>query len=293
LTSRIIDVLMVTHRRPDYLRLSLPRLLETCTDRMRVWLWHNGNDQETLKLVRDYASDPRVHRFHHSSQNVGLMAPTNWLWENSDATYLGKVDDDCLVAPGWGTILANAHAAYEGFGVLALWHFQPEDYFPAQAEKKIAEFPGGYRILQNFWVQGSGYVMKRSCVEHQGLLQAGQSFTSYCIELALKGYVNGWYYPFIREEHLDDPRSPHSALKNDDDLRRRAPLSIARSGAQTLAEWEAQLRRSAWEVQVASIDPRHYRGWRKLLKRILRSISTAWKSAVRLHGEPIRGQREG
>lgn len=268
--SETIDVLMITHRRPDYLRMSLPRLLETCDQNMRVWLWHNGDDSETLEVVHDYASDPRVHKFHHSTENLGLTPPTNWLWSNTDAQYVAKVDDDCLVEGGWARTLAKAQSDHEKFGVLALWHFQPEDFHPELAKPKIAVFPGGHQILQNFWVQGSGYLMKGSCIRDQGLLRPGQSFTGYCIELALSGYINGWYYPLVLVEHLDDPRSPNSGLRSDEDLRRSAPLSVARTGATTLEEWESQLKRSAWEVQSASIDPRHYRGWRKRLRNFFR-----------------------
>jgi cellulose synthase/poly-beta-1,6-N-acetylglucosamine synthase-like glycosyltransferase len=278
---------MITHRRPDYLRLSLPRLLESCDDRMRIWLWHNGNDGDTLALLDEYVSHPSVYRFHHSRENVGLNAPTNWLWENSDASLLGKVDDDCLVDFGWAGALARAHNDYDRFGVLGLWRFYPEDYVPELAEKKIARFPGGHRVLQNFWVQGSGYLMKRSCIERQGLLQPQRSFTNYCIDLALKGYVNGWIYPFLREEHFDDPRSPYSALRSDTDLVQRAPLSVARSGARTLEDWQAQMRRSAWEVQAASIDPRHYKGWRKQLMRAQNAIA----KLLRPSGRPDRALR--
>ena len=45
---------MVTHNRPGYARAALERLLSTCDDRMRVWVWHNGTHAKTLELVRTY-----------------------------------------------------------------------------------------------------------------------------------------------------------------------------------------------------------------------------------------------
>lgn len=278
--SQLIDVLMITHRRADYLRLTLPRLLESCGDDMRVWLWHNGNDSETLGVAREYASDPRVHKFHHSPENSALTAPTNWLWENSYAPLVGKVDDDCLVDLNWAQVLSEAHRSYDRFGVLGTWRFYPEDFVPELANRKIATFPGGHKVLQNFWVQGSGYLMKRTCVEQKGLLEPGQSFTDYCIAVALAGYVNGWIYPFVREEHFDDPRSPYSELRSDQDLLEKAPLSIKRNGVTTLDEWEAQMKRSAWRVQAASIDSRYYRGWRRHLRRGRRRVARVF-DAVR------------
>ena len=264
----MIDILMITHNRPDYTALSLERLLETWDDTMRVWIWHNGDHEETLAVVESFLSHSRVHRFHHSAENVRLNIPTNWFWEGADGELLGKVDDDCLLEDCWTQILRSAHESYDGFGVLGSWRFLEEDFFPELANRKIREFPGDHRILENFWVQGSGYLMKRRCVDEQGLLLAGQSFTGYCIDLALKGYTNGWYYPFIREEHLDDPRSPRSAIKDDESFQARMPLSAARTGARTIEEWQDQIKAEARSVQVASVVPSHWKGWRRQLRRV-------------------------
>ena len=263
----MIDILMITYNRPRYTALSLSRLLETCDEMMRVWIWHNGEHRDTLDVLKPLLSDARVHRFHHSPQNVKLTIPTNWLWREADGEFLSKVDDDCLLQNGWAQTLRSAHESYEGFGVLGCWRFPDEDFVPELANRKIRRFPGGHQVLENFWVQGSGYLMKRSCVEDQGLLRPDQSFTGYFIDLALRGYTNGWYYPFIREEHLDDPRSPLSALKHDEEFQERPPLSAARTGARTIREWQDQISQEARSVQAASVDRSHYVGWRKQLRR--------------------------
>ena len=51
---------MVTYNRPDYTRLALTRLLETCDERMSVWLWHNGDHQPTLAVTRELSAHPAV-----------------------------------------------------------------------------------------------------------------------------------------------------------------------------------------------------------------------------------------
>lgn len=266
-TSRLIDILMVTFDRPTYVRRSLGRLLDTCDDEMRVWLWHNGNDGATLEVVRSFLEHPNVVEFVHSRENQRLTAPTNWLWETAKGNYFSKVDDDCLVSPGWAQRLRQAHEDYEGFGVLGSWRFLDEDFRPRHAKRKIRQFPGNHRVLQNFWVQGSGYLMKRRCVDDLGPLPDGLSFNSYCVRLALAGWVNGWYYPFIREEDMDDPRSPSTGLKDDNDLLRRLPLSAERRGIRTLEGWERQIREFARTAQKASIDPKGYQGWRRTVRK--------------------------
>ena len=273
------DILMITYDRPAYVRRSLPRLLDTCDERMRVWLWHNGDDAGTLGVTRSLAAHPRVHAFHHSRRNRGLREPTNWLWAHATGDFVSKVDDDCLVADGWAPTLAAAHLDYERFGVLASWRFYDEDLVPELAARKIFPYPGGHRVLRNLWVQGSGYLMKRRCVEDHGPLRPGQSFTQYCIDLAAAGRVNGWYHPFVHEEHMDDPRSPYTELRSDEDLRRRLPLTAAARGITTLAGWEARMRESARELQAAPLDVRHYRGWRARARRLAQRAARSARSA--------------
>lgn len=268
-----IDILMITYDRASYVRRSLPHLLSTCDEHMRVWVWHNGTDVETLRAVEESLDHPRLHRFHHSRENLRLGVPTNWLWTEASGDYVSKVDDDCLVTEGWAQTLLAAHEANPELGVIGSWRFYDEDYVPELAERKLKTLAGGHRVLQNFWVQGSGYLLRRRCVDEHGLLPVDQpSFTRYCIRLALAGWINGWYFPFIHEEHLDDPRSPFTDLKSDADLQRHLPLSAAQRGVTTLSQWEAQMRRSARELQAASIDPRDYRGWRPHVRSVAHRV---------------------
>ncbi len=266
-----VDLLMITYARPDYLRQSLPHLLNTVDARTRVWLWHNGDDPEVLRVVHAHLDHPRVHRFHHSHDNVRLRPPTNWLWREADGELLGKVDDDCIIEPGWVERLRKAHASQD-FGVIGAWRFRPEDFRPDLAARKTVVYPDGHRLLRNLWVQGSGYLMPRDVVRELGPLRDRQSFTRYCIEVARTGRVNGWLLPFITEEHMDDPRSPRSPLKTDADLRRNLPLSAQTNGVTTLEEWTQQMRRSALVVQSASLDPAAHTGWRSKRRGLARRL---------------------
>ncbi|MHC4126620.1 MAG: glycosyltransferase family 2 protein [Planctomycetota bacterium] len=263
-----IDILMVTHDRPDYTRLALGRLLETCDASMRVWVWHNGNDPETLEVVRSMAEHDRFHCLHHSPQNRLLREPINWFFDHADGDLLSLVNDDCLVSAGWARPLARAHRDIAELGVVACWHFQHSDYIPDLAGEKIRGFPGGHRLMVNPWVQGSGVMFKRRCVRRIGpLTENERGFTPWCIRLAAAGWVNGWYVPLIHIDHMDDPRSPHTVLRTDDDLRANPPLSARHRNTTTIDEWVAHLRRSARIVQEAPADPRLYVGWRKKLRR--------------------------
>lgn len=263
-----IDILMVTYNAPESTQLALTQLLATCGEHMRVWLWHNGGDAETLAVTSSFRDHPRVHRFHHSKENVRLWGPTNWLFENAEGDFISKVDDDNVLPMGWADKLLEAHNANPRFGAIGCWRFQDEDFDPVLARPKIKKFEGGHSLLQNFWVEGSCFLMKRECVEEAGPLAKGQSFPQYCRALALKGWIHGWYYPFIRYENLDDPRTSNTLIRSQEDLERRLPLTAQYNGINTVEAWTNQLRRSALNAQTASIDPNYWRGWRKALRRV-------------------------
>lgn len=277
------DILMITHRRPVAVAKSLPRLFDTLEAGSRVWLWHNGDHEETLELVRSFARDDRVAKFHHSRDNVRLRAPTMWLWENSRAEYVSKVDDDCLESPGWIGTFCDALDANPSLGVVAAWRHYPDETVPELVARKRRELNGGHAVMQNHWVQGSGYMVRRADVRLGGPLASNGSFSSWCIDLARKGKVNGWYLPFIFEDHMDDPRSQNALITSDLDLAAGLPLSARNNGVSTLGEWNSRNRRAALMLQRASLDLRLYGGAPAFAKRVkrkamnlVRGTSVSW-----------------
>src|SRR5688500_7223916 len=142
-----LDILMVTYNRPVYTRIALEALLSTCDDRMSVWLWHNGDDAETLAVVAEFSRHSRVKHYVHSRENKRVREATNWLLSKSKANLLSKVDDDCIVPTRWADTLRAAHAANPRLGVVGCWRFQEEDFFPDAANKKIRMLDGGHRLL--------------------------------------------------------------------------------------------------------------------------------------------------
>jgi hypothetical protein len=260
-----IDILMVTHDRPAYTRLSLERLLSTCDGTMRVWLWHNGEHEETLEVVGSFLKHPQVQGFHHSPENTGrkgLWRPTNWLLSQASGGLVSKVDDDCLVSEDWADVLRRAHEDVPELGVVGCWRFRPEDFRPTLARAKITEYAGDHRILRNCWVEGSGFLMKRACVASVGLIPPRMGFPTYCVQLAAAGWIHGWYYPFLYQEHMGDPRSPYWSLE-----RHAETAHSARRTGPPPDDHVKRIRARALYVQRASLDPRRYAGWRAVLRR--------------------------
>lgn len=268
-----IDILVITYNRPLYTRLTLERLLATCDETMRVWIWHNENDEETLAVVQSYLNHPCLYKFHHSKENKILIEPINWLWANAKGEYLCVLGDDSLVSDGWAQKLRRAHQDVNEFGVLGCWHFLPEDFIPEVAKRKIKTFRHGHRLLQNPWVGSSAHLMKRKCVQLQGLLREKETFPQYCVRLRWRGWINGWYYPFVQVEHMDDPRSTHTQLKSDENLLEYLPLTARKNSISTLEDWEKLIKKTAQHAQTSKIEPCRFFFLRSLPYRVLYKIS--------------------
>ena len=114
--------------------------------------------------------------------------------------------------------------------------------------------------------------MKRVVVERNGLIRPKESFTSYCIRSAAKGFVNGWYYPLLYQEHMDDPRTPHTGIKTDEDFQKLVPLSANTFKIKTIDQWIERMKISSTKLQEYSYDPSDFVGLRAYIKKILRLI---------------------
>lgn len=267
-----IKVLVITYNRAEYAEKSLSRLCETAPPNLRVTIWDNGSDDATKAVVGRFASHWCVERVIFNETNEKLRGPTNWFWNNNlDTDLLGKVDDDCLVPEDWCETLERAHKDIPNVGVLGCWRFLPEDFNRDMAMKKVFTY-GVHQIMRNCWIEGSGYLMKREVVNKIGLLGERESFTDFCLRVAARGFINGWYYPFLFQEHMDDPRVPHTGIHTEEDFKKLIPLSARTFGIKTREQWIQRLMKSAQRLQEYSIDPYDFIGLRARIKRKVAAV---------------------
>jgi GT2 family glycosyltransferase len=270
-----IRVLLLTHNRPDYTALSFRRLTETLPDDARIAIWDNASGPETVGLLQTFESHALVERVVYHQQNARIRQPTNWFFDGvGEAELVGIVADDCLMPFGWVETLRRAHEDIPTAGILGAWPFPLEDFDLSLASKKIQTF-NGHQIVRNCWVAGSGYLMKRSVIERVGTLKGKEStFPKYCIRAAAAGFVNGWYYPLLFQDHMDDPRSEHTAIRTEEDFQRLRPLSADTFNLESRQDWEEKLRKLARSLQTCSYEPKDYLGpkaWvRQRVGRVLR-----------------------
>lgn len=262
-----IKILMITYNRPGYTKKSLARLLDTAPENAAVTVWDNASGQETKQVLSTFESHPRIEKIVYNTTNEKLTKPTNWFWEtHRTANLIGKVDDDCLVPENWCQVLEQAHKDIPKAGILGAWCFFEEDVRYDIAQKKIAAF-GNHQVLRNCWVGGSGYIMKSELLDRFGVLKKDQTFTDYCIRAAAGGYINGWYYPFFYQEHMDDPRSEHTIFSTQEAFQRNKPLGAINFGINTREEWIQRQMNNAKKMQEYSLNPYDFIGPRAWLKR--------------------------
>ena len=265
----LIKILMITCNRPDYTQLSLTRLCDTAPKNLKITIWDNDSTSETKDIISKFKGRECIEKVIFHNKNAKLREPTNWFWRNcmeSEVGLIGKVDDDCLVPDNWCAVLQKCHEDIPKAGIIGCWRFLPEDFNHSKAVKKIFSY-NKHKIFRNCWIEGSGYLMKRRLLNELGYLRPDESFSHYCIRAAAKGYINGWYYPFMYQEHMDDPRTPHSNLSGDKEFLEQRPLSANTFGIQSRSQWIEWIKSDAQKIQESSINPYDHIGLRAKIKR--------------------------
>lgn len=263
-----IHLAFVTYNRLDYTKRSLAALLADPSEQFSLTIWDNGSTDGTAEYLKREVNDPRVTELVLSQENVGQAGAMNHAWGRTDAELIGKLDNDCLVPPGWTRVLAQAHRDVPRLGAVACWHYPADEFDEAAARRagKIQAF-GSHQILRHPWVCGSAFVMKRSTFLHYGPWPAGADVgtTAYFLRMALDGYVNGWYFPLLLQEHMDDPRSPYSLVTDDESVQRMHDVTYTLRTKQ-IHDMKSRWARRATVLENLNRGPwqaNRYVGWRK------------------------------
>ncbi len=264
-----IHLVFVTYNRLDYTKLALPSVLADPTEEFSLTIWDNASSDGTVEYLRNEVSDPRIAEIIFSPENVGQTAAINTIWSRSKADLFGKLDNDCLVTAGWTQELARAHRDIDNLGVVACWHYPLDEFDEVTARKvgKIQRF-GNHQILRHPWTCGTGLLVKRETFKKFGPI-VGTGTTQYWLKIALAGYVNGYYYPFILQEHMDDLKSKHCLLKDDESIRKYRDVTVVLR-EHNVKTMEARWKRREDVLKNVNSDPwdaGYYVSWRAKLRR--------------------------
>jgi glycosyltransferase involved in cell wall biosynthesis len=272
-----IDLIYIAYNRLPYTKITLPALLKDPAEEFSLTIWDNGSTDGTREFISSI-KDPRIVRTVFSRENVLLHGAVNDLVSKSSADLIGMIFDDILVTPGWTRPLAQAHADVPEFGMIGSWHFPSEDFNYEIAKNKIKKY-GKHQVLKHPWTGVGAGLVKIKTLRDFGPLQSSRT-TKYWIRMALKGYVNGYYYPLIYADHLDDPRATHTLLKSEEDFKKYIPTTVKCRGYSSLEQWEQSIRKDALIIQTATDDPRYYLGWRAKSRRLRSRIRRYIRSNI-------------
>jgi glycosyltransferase involved in cell wall biosynthesis len=267
-----VCLLYLTFNRLRYAKLSLPRLLEDATEDFELVIWDNGSSDGTADFLRG-VRDRRIREVVLRPGNEGQAAAIQFAWSQTEAELCGKVDDDCLVTPGWTRVLSAAHLQIPELGGVGCWHFMADDFDPELARRKLRAL-GGHTILVHPHIGGTGFLTKRADYRRFGPIDPRYLLSDYWIRLAAQGRVNGWYFPLVLQEHMDDPRSAHCALPETFESPGRSWM-IREKGFRSRAEYERWIRADAHAILSAPADLTPVARLRELKARMTRGARRA------------------
>ena len=271
-----IDLVFITYDRLEYTKLSLASVLADPSEQFSLTIWDNASTDGTIDYLRNEVRDTRIKQVVFSPKNVGQIAVLNQVWGDSDADLLGKLDNDCILTPGWSRTLAQAHQDIPELGVIACWHFMPEDFNFEKASHKIQQF-GRHRILRHPWTCGTGLLVKRETYERMGPMP-GEGTTQYWLGMARAGYVNGFYYPLICQEHMDDFRSKYNRTRwMSFEKAYKTTDSWHRGDVRNYEDWEHMHKRILENLLTGPFEANYYYRplWKRVWKRAMAALSTS------------------
>lgn len=196
----MIELLMVTHNRLEYLKKALPSVMSQTQKDIRLNIWDNASGPETVDWLKQIRN--RRVRIHFHDSNVSLAHATTKAFLEFDTEFVGKVDPDTVVPRMWAQRLIEAHEAYH-FGFIGGFHFLPEDL--NNIRPNIETF-GGIKVWRKHHIGGCAYIIRRA--DFKGYDGAGvMGLSEYQAEM---GFVNGYIWdPPIWVDHMEDARSKH------------------------------------------------------------------------------------
>lgn len=273
-----IELAFITYNRLEYTKKSLESILADPEEEFDLTIWDNASTDGTRDYL-DSVDDPRIVQKIFSKENIGQTAAVNRIWSESKADLLGKLDNDCVVTSGWTRTLAKAHKDIPELGVVAMWHFFEEDFDYEHAKHKIQEF-NGHKILRHPWTCGTGLLMKRKTFEKLGAIKQGAT-TRYWLKMAREGYINGFYYPLIFQENMDDPKSEYSLFHKKSFKEAFKDTYGHKIGVNDMATYMKNRKEIIENLLTGPYDPKYYLGWRlkarQSVKKIKNLLQGEWK----------------
>ena len=221
-----VQIIYLTYNRLYYTKITLPALLDSSNHiSFQVRIVDNGSTDGTVEYLKSL-NHPRIEKIIYNTKNKGLVKPTKQFWKESNANFVGKIDNDILVPNEWIDNLVNAHLKIPKLGVCGYCHFREEDFDAKKIASKVEQI-NNINFRRQPWI-GGNYIMKKSTVlNNKGYRQSRKlfqkrilyGFNTYQEILAEKGFIHGYLCDDNNSlyiwDHIDDPR--HSSFFKDEE----------------------------------------------------------------------------
>ena len=236
-----VDILYITYNRLPYTKETLPILLNSAKNtNIKITIVDNNSNDGTIEYLNSL-EHKNIREIIFNSKNQGLVKPTLKFWKNSNAKYVGKIDNDILVEKGWVEKLINAHEKVEDFGVIGCSHYRDDDYSIEKLQTKLSTV-NGIVYRDQPWIGGNYIAKKSTFINNPGYHQSRRGlkkkilygFTGYQKQLSNVGFINGYIATeentLLHWTHLDDPREPQF-------LKDSTHLKIRNHTPEQIIEW--------------------------------------------------------
>ena len=199
-----VHLCMVTWDRLSYTKQALKSLMKQKNKDWKLTIVDNGSLDGTvdyLKTLKDERIDIVLWE-----ENKGLSTATDYVFGRATTKYIGRVDNDIILPVNWLDRCLQAHEAYDNFGFIGGFHFKSEDL--AERQPKPSEF-NGVEVWEKQHIGGCSFLLRRKNYKEKIGGQGVMGLTDYQLAWKEQGFVNGYLYPLVYVQHLEDPREPH------------------------------------------------------------------------------------
>ena len=200
-----VDLVMVTWDRLKYTKQAIDSLEKQDFEDWHLTIVDNGSKDGT----RDYLlslDGPKIDIILWN-RNKGLSTATDYVFDRSNAKYVGRLDNDTYVPRDWLKRCVKAHEQFDGFGFIGGMHFTPEQL---ENYEPIISTYNGISVWEKDHIGGCSFLLKRRDYEEKIGGQGVMGLTDYQHAFKRKGLVNGYLYPFIWVDHMEYGHSPRN-----------------------------------------------------------------------------------
>ena len=250
-------LLMVTYNRLEYSKLALESVLALDYPNLMIVVWDNASTDGTVDYLNERLRCESRARLIASPVNRGVVHPMNAVWwADHGAELVAKIDNDTWAPPDLLRRLAECHERSKRFGVLSGFHFREEGEVLAD-ESHVQEFDG-VRVLAQPYVGGCAVMVRRAVLGRLGPITGrpeGQQspfmdsgWTFYQQRMTDEGLVNGYPWPPIHVDHMEDTRSPRCVRTDEHQAYKKALRGMSlEQFTQELCVW-----RPSWMQEAAA-----------------------------------------